>query len=122
MQLVVESDAVFGCELVLAPLDRDGYGRIGRKLAHVALWEREHGPVPHGMELDHLCRRRACVALHHLEVVTRGVNEQRKLWRVRARRTHCPRGHDMKLNAAVTSEGGRVCRACNQEAKGQKSC
>lgn len=110
-------DVHFGCELVTV-VDRDGYGLVGRERAHTKAWSDVHGPVPEGKELDHTCRRRNCRALHHLELVTRGTNEQRKSWAHRARLTTCARGHSL-ADALITPEGGRVCRTCNHEAKGQ---
>jgi hypothetical protein len=58
--------------------DKDGYGRFkvrvggkGRTLrAHRWRWEQEHGPIPAGLQLDHLCVQPACVRLSHLEPVT----------------------------------------------------
>ena len=120
-----ERDPVFGCELRTTKLDKDGYAFFGRSRAHIVEWEAANGRVPEApdgsgkMEIDHLCRRRNCVALHHLELVTRGENERRKSWRYRARRTHCPRGHDLATNGIVTPEGGRVCRQCNRDAERQ---
>lgn len=111
-----ERDPVFGCELVTSRLDRDGYGFHGKTRAHLHAWTNEHGPIAEGMELDHMCRRRNCVALHHLELVTRSENEKRKSWRYRAKRKLCPVGHDLQTNGVVTPEGGRVCRACNRAA------
>lgn len=111
--------STFGCELWSGRLDEDGYGRDGRRKAHITAYETAFGPVPEGFVLDHLCRRRNCVALHHLEPVTQSENEKRKSWRYRARRTHCAKGHDLSVYGAVTPEGGRVCRECNREAKGQ---
>lgn len=116
----VTHDAVFGCELVVQPRDRDGYGLHGSERAHAKAWVDAKGPVPEGMELDHTCRRRNCKALHHLELVTRGENEKRKGWKYRARMKTCARGHSL-ADALVTPEGGRVCRSCNQEAKGQRT-
>ena len=113
-----ERDPVFGCELWTGRLDRDGYGFHGRSRAHIVAWTPSHGPVPEGFELDHLCRRRHCCALHHLELVTRRENELRKSWRYRARRTMCPRGHSLATNRIVTPEGGCVCRRCNRDAQG----
>ena len=61
-----------------------GYGyRIQQKykspMAHKQLWEMVNGEVPEGLELDHLCRVRACVRPDHLEAVTHAVNVQRGL-------------------------------------------
>jgi hypothetical protein len=72
-----------------------------------------------GFVLDHLCRRRNCIALHHLEPVTQSENEKRKSWRYRARRATCPKGHGLAMNRAITPEGGVVCRQCNKEAEGR---
>jgi hypothetical protein len=120
-ELQTTRDPVFGCELVVSPLDADGYGLEGRQRAHTAAWERARGPVPKGMEIDHLCRVRNCRALHHLELVTRSQNELRKAWKRRARATKCPSGHEMSTNRVVIPEtGGVVCRKCNQEAKGHE--
>jgi predicted transcriptional regulator len=58
-----------------------GYGRIKRGgkeyMAHRYMYEQKHGPVPGGLELDHLCRQRACMNDEHLEAVTPSVNKQR---------------------------------------------
>jgi hypothetical protein len=111
-----ERDPIFGCELATGRTDRDGYAWHGKSRAHIVAWIAQHGAIMRGMEIDHLCRRRHCTALHHLELVTRSENEKRKSWRYRARRAHCQRGHDLATNGIVTPEGGRVCRACNREA------
>lgn len=113
----VEHDPVFGCLLHSGRQDRDGYAFSGPTRAHIAAWVAKHGAIETGKELDHLCRRRHCVALHHLELVTRSGNELRKSWRFRAKREWCPAGHKMALYAIVTPEGGRVCRRCNQLAE-----
>lgn len=58
-----------------------GYGLTGRggktQTAHAWMWEQTHGPVPEGMELDHLCRVRACCNPSHLEPVTHTENMRR---------------------------------------------
>lgn len=112
-------DPIFGCELVTTRLDKDGYAYHGQSRAHIVAWTRAHGAVADDHALDHLCRRRNCRALHHLEPVTQSENERRKSWRYRARRTHCARGHELKLHGIVTPEGGRVCRQCNRQAQGE---
>jgi hypothetical protein len=105
----------FGCELWLGELSKDGYGLLDRRMAHRVRWEKDVGPIPADKVLDHLCRRRRCVAIHHLELVSPSDNERRKLWRHRLR-PYCRVGHDLRLMAIVTPEGGRICRACNREA------
>lgn len=118
----IEVDRVFGCALWTGPRDkRDGRALQwrGRRPAQAqrVVFEAEVGSIPEGHELDHACRRSHCVAPHHAEPVTRAENEKRKSLRYRARRERCPRGHGLR-DAAITPEGGRVCRACNREALG----
>ena len=115
----VEVDPVFGCWLWIGRLDkRDGRplvweGRTPRG-AHRVVYEAEVGPVPAGLELDHVCRRPTCVYPLHLEPVSRQENELRKGWRYRARRLSCSHGHPMAIHAMLTPEGGRLCRACHK--------
>lgn len=116
-------DPVFGCWLWTGALDkRHGYPLVWRgrrpSSAQRLVYEDAIGPVAAGLELDHLCRRRLCVAPHHSEPVTRAENELRKSWAYRARRARCPRNHDLRLHAIITPEGGRVCRQCNRDQQG----
>lgn len=109
-----QRDPVFGCVIAAGRRDRDGYVLVGRDRAHISAWILARGPVPAGLELDHLCRRRACSAVYHLEPITRSEQEKRKSWRYRARIATCPAGHEMR-DALVTPEGGRLCRQCHNE-------
>lgn len=52
---------------------RDGISRP----AHVWAWEDKFGPVPIGLELDHLCKNRPCKNTDHLEPVTHEENVRR---------------------------------------------
>jgi hypothetical protein len=62
---------------------RTGYGAKKTNgvstLAHRAVYEHHVGPIPDGLELDHLCRVRACVNPAHLEPVTHKENVRRGL-------------------------------------------
>jgi hypothetical protein len=98
---------------------RAGYGffRLGDKqrYAHCVAFEWAHGPVPAGLELDHLCRNTSCVNPSHLEPVTGAENKRRgtSFSAVNGAKTHCLRGHLFDAaNTHVTKKGGRVCRRC----------
>lgn len=60
---------------------KSGYGRLSfggaRSYAHRVAYELAVGPIPEGLDLDHLCRVRNCVNPTHLEPVTRGENVRR---------------------------------------------
>lgn len=87
--------------------------RDGRTLAaHRYVWEMLVGPIPPGMQVDHLCRAEACVNPDHLEVVTPRENVLRA-----RRRPFCKRGHRIAGSNVITAEGKRRCRACNRVAQ-----
>lgn len=98
---------------------KNGYGtgwdRTKVVRTHRAAYEALVGPIPEGMDLDHLCRNRACYNPAHLEPVTRSENLRRSnlVGKWQAQKTHCPDGHPYDgANLYITASGGRSCRAC----------
>ncbi|WP_443060266.1 HNH endonuclease [Streptomyces sp. NBC_00444] len=89
--------------------------------AHRAAYLELIGPIPSGLELDHLCRNRACWNPWHIDPVTHAVNVQRGLAAagLRARAalvTRCPVGHSYEgANDRRRKDGKRYCHACAVE-------
>jgi hypothetical protein len=115
-----------GCWLFRGFVAPDGYARISvgtkvdayRKVyAHRITWEHYRGPIPDGLQLDHLCRVRHCCAPDHLEVVSRSENLLRGNACVRS--LVCLRGHwVLGENAGLyrrPSGLGRYCKTCHNE-------
>lgn len=91
----------------------DGYGYFGvdGKMVRVHRWAYENwvGPIPAGLELDHVCRVPACANPLHLEPVTHAENMRRSEvgqyqqdpnWQGRTPKTHCPHGHECEAKRA----------------------
>ena len=104
------------CWLWTGRLEALGYARCRvdgeRVYAHRYAYELEVGPIPDGMEIDHLCRVRHCVNPTHLEAVTHRENLRRspiQVTSVNARKTHCPYGHPYSNR---DSRGWRECGTC----------
>ena len=108
-----------GCWDWLGAKSQAGYGRItlptgktwGRTdWAHRVSYETFVGPIPAGLDLDHLCRNTSCVNPEHLEPVTRAEN----LHRVAVSRTHCAHGHEFTEENTRILPRGRRCKACER--------
>ncbi len=109
----------------------DGTGQ--RRPAHVVSYEYFAGPVPEGLQVDHLCHNwdagcpggdscphRRCVKPSHLEAVTHGENMRRSP-RFNGNKTHCPAGHPYTEANTYYPPGrtNRQCRACTEIRQGR---
>lgn len=107
-----------------------GYGMIAvgrrKRYTHRTSYEVFCGEIPAGMDIDHLCRNRACCNPEHLEPVTRAENTRRGMLPdlIRARFalvTHCKRGHEFTPeNTYWRPTGGRACKQCVRDRLGPR--
>ena len=105
-----------GCWIWLGHQSPSGYGMLsvnGRpQYVHRLIYERQYGPIPNGLELDHRCRMRCCVNPNHLEAVTHRINMGRGS---KACQTHCIHGHAFTPeNTFRNKNGTRACRSCKR--------
>jgi hypothetical protein len=129
------------CHEVTAGIVDDGYARIhlteeepfvddeGKEhrrhistSAHRFMYEYLVGPVPDGLQLDHLCRNRCCCNIKHLEPVTQAENVARGLLPIynEAKKhapplTHCKYGHPMEGDNVRIYNKSRRCRECYRQ-------
>src|ERR1700761_2691204 len=92
----------------------NGYGLIrihtkGRK-SHRVSYEAFRGPIPEGMQIDHLCRGRICCNPDHLEAVTPIENWRRSNSpsNLNREKTHCLRGHEFTPENASILKSSRL--------------
>lgn len=109
------------CWLWTAATNGIGYGHMyfGGKMryAHRLAYQNEHGPIPEGLDIDHLCRVRNCVNPSHLEAVTRQTNLLRGQGHTarNAAVVECPQGHAYDdTNTYRGPNGSRQCRTCRR--------
>jgi len=114
-----------GCWEWTAAKDSGGYGKVwdgsAVRLAHRVVYELEVGPIPKGLDIDHLCRNHGCVNPEHLEPVTRSENLSRgsvgAYW---GQQSECRRGHAYTEDNTriIHRKGGtteRVCKTCSRD-------
>lgn len=96
----------FPCIPATVVLNAYGYGN------HRLVYRKAKGPIPDGLEIDHLCGRRDCIQIEHMELVTHAENMRR----MGAAITHCANGHEYTPeNTYIRPNGQRDCRICNAD-------
>lgn len=115
------------CLIFTGAVQSRGYGSVGvgggkTALAHRVSYELNVGPIPPGLQIDHVkdrgCHSRRCINPAHLEPVTPRENVNRT---GHGRQTHCKRGHPLSgRNLVIKQRVGRVernCRTCRDQLK-----
>ena len=111
-----------GCWNWLGAKSPNGYGKgyDGNKVisAHRLAFILLRGPIPQGLQIDHLCRNRSCVNPEHMEAVSQRENLLRGIGTaaVNFKKTHCINGHEFTPENTKMDRGWRRCRACAKNA------
>jgi hypothetical protein len=86
---------------------------------HRVAYEFTREPIPGHLEIDHLCRNKACFNPQHLEVVTPQENLRRcpEWTEFHSRKTHCPKGHPYSPENTRMYQERRFCRECGRDAE-----
>lgn len=125
---VRKEEGAGACWLWTATKTQNGYGLFttdGRTgPAHRFAYELLVGPIPDGMQLDHLCRVRECVNPDHLEPVTNDENIRRGM--KGELRTHCRNGHaylpdNLILEPVGDGRTARRCKVCREAQRARAS-
>ncbi len=112
------------CWLWIGHVENSGYGAFSwregalhrKARAHRYAYELVVGPIPAGLEIDHLCRNKLCVRPDHLEPVTRAENI-RRAYDARPARAACRRGHVYtEQTTKINANGYRHCLICHRAA------
>ena len=115
------------CWLWVGSLSEKGYGIFYHNYkttrAHRMSLELSGSTIPHGMQIDHLCRVRNCVNPSHLQIVDAKTNVRRGVGvtAINAMKTACDSGHRLSAENTyidkTSYKTSRLCRACRAEAQ-----
>lgn len=111
-----------GCLIWNGSIRSDGYCQVKWKqkmrFIHLIIYEHFKGPIPDGLEVDHICRVRCCANESHLEAVTPSENSIRR----DAVRANCKNGHPLKalVRNGLNRNPARRCLICRKERDRQR--
>lgn len=111
-----------GCHEWKHRLHPSGYAYFQVYYAKKRVMEKGHrlaytlakGSIPEGLQIDHLCRNRACLNPDHLRAVTQRENVLAGISpaALHAAKTHCKHGHPFDEENTIRKGTRRYCRAC----------
>lgn len=108
-----------GCHIWTGPKNWTGYGQVRFNnrltMAHRVIWEHYRGPIPEGLQIDHICMVRACCNVEHLRTVTARenclANTCNSMGAQNSRKTECP---TCGGPFTIRPNGYRWCEPCNR--------
>jgi hypothetical protein len=117
-----EPEPMSGCWVWMGSLSGNGYGRFGKKVAHRVIYELLRGPIPEGMEADHMCNNIICVNPDHIRPSMPRDNKMRGngVCALHSRKTQCVNGHEFTVENTYNPPkrpGRRYCKTCTKNRK-----
>jgi hypothetical protein len=113
-----------GCWIWCKAIKNNGYGELClgsvvddsrcMEYAHRVSYVWFKGPIPVGLQVDHLCNVRRCINPDHLEAVTALENTTRA-WSIE-RKPYCKNGHAR----IPENTWGKKCKVCEQESRAHR--
>jgi hypothetical protein len=98
------------CVNFTGSVDKHGYGKFDKTLAHRAAWEINRGPIPPGLFVLHQCDNPSCVNVNHLFLGTQGDNVKDMMKKGRQRFIGAPKGH-IGAGRKISSEQALLVRS-----------
>lgn len=104
-----------------------GYGCIAvagkSQLTHRVAYELLVGPIPDGLQIDHLCTNKRCCNPAHLEPVTGKVNVGRtdEATKVRCTHGHPLAGPNVRIKSKGKAGSQRQCQVCALDIKREQT-
>lgn len=126
LEMLIDRRGPDECWPWLGFISPDGYGRFRPTQdryvhAHRVVYEEFVGPIPDGLDIDHVkergCSLRHCMNPAHMEPVTSAENTRRGNGPagVNARKTACIHSHPFTPeNTYLYPDGERACRECRR--------
>lgn len=116
------------CMYLLKAPEREGYVRLQltsggkRGEAHRLMYEWMIGPIPPGLQLDHLCNNTGCVNPWHCEPKTGRANVLRGMAvsAIAARRERCIHNHEFSP-AKPGGDRKRICKTCKRDERRRRT-
>ena len=109
------------CKLWQGYLDKDGYGffyfRKKLRKAHRVSYYIHNGRIADGFVIDHICKKRNCVEVSHLRLVTKRQNtleNSRSAGAINKAKLFCKNGHPFNKVYGIIKKQ-RYCSICENE-------